>query len=106
RPDILAVDVTHEIGLSDAQLVVADVEEHATPVQDGAHGSVHHVDSAVGDEVAQGGHASARSSGWGRATAPSWGRPSPCAGRSPRPGRAPPCRRRNTETPGARSTSR
>ena len=60
-PDVLAVDVAHQVRLPEVELVVADVEEHAPPVEHGAHRPVHDVDAAVGQQVAQGGHASARS---------------------------------------------
>ena len=52
-PDVLAVDVPHEVGLPEVQLVVADVEEHAAAVEHRAHRPVHHVDAAVGQQIAQ-----------------------------------------------------
>jgi hypothetical protein len=67
---ILPVNFPNHIRLPKVQLVVADVEEHALSVEHGAHGSINHVHTAIGDETRESLHPStSRSSGWGRATA-------------------------------------
>ena len=55
-PDVRLVDLLHQAGLLEVQLVVADVDEHAAAVQHGAHRAVEDVDAAVGEELAEGAH--------------------------------------------------
>jgi hypothetical protein len=55
-PDVLPVDLLHQVGPAEIQLVVAHVEKDTTPVEHGAHRPVHHVDPAVGEEIAKRGH--------------------------------------------------
>ena len=53
RPEVFPVDFPNQLGLAQVELVVAHVEEHAAAVQHRAHGAVHHVDPAVGEEIAE-----------------------------------------------------
>jgi hypothetical protein len=45
------VDLADQVGLGDVELVVAHVDEHAPPVEHGAHRTVHDVDASVGNPV-------------------------------------------------------
>ena len=63
-PHVLLVDLPHQAGLLEIELVVADVEEYPPPVEHRAHRPIGDVHPAVGQQLAQSGHASARSGGW------------------------------------------
>ena len=52
--DVRLVDLLHQVGLLEVQLVVADVDEHAAAVQHGAHRPVEDVDAAVVEQIAEG----------------------------------------------------
>ena len=49
RPEVLAVDLLHELGASRIELIVADVHEYALLVEHRAHGAVHQMDPAVAE---------------------------------------------------------
>ena len=54
--DVRFVDLLHQSGLGEVQLIVADVHEHPAAVQHRAHGPIEDMDPLVGDQVGQGGH--------------------------------------------------
>ncbi len=59
-PEVGLVDLLHQAGLLQGQLVVADVDEHPAVVQHRAHRAVEDVNTRAGDEIAKSRHAPSR----------------------------------------------